>query len=391
MVELCAAPATAGLGASLLADVDCQAFGLVERGYAALSASGGAAANALTGLLVIAVAFFGYRLLLGRGLSLGSTVGLVNRIGVVLLLAGSWESWQTIGYDTLARAPTRIAGDLMTAIGAPEPLSTLQPTLDQLEAAGTGWRMRAGIASPLVGGPPTAAMTLNVAGFLLLVSSIGLLVVARLVLALLLAITPAVAGFFLFDATRGLVEGWLRAMIAAALIPLAVLILLSVELSILAPMIARMVAQLAAGVFDQNAVTPIGLVVIVFTVAVAAAARAMGIMARGLRLPRAIGGETHDEGAPVVPLSSASVRLLPMPGGPVVLPSIARALESASRRDAAIVSGGNVVGRFASRQSIIRDSGGSSTGPAPARSPAASRPQRTILPRASRSAARRDA
>ncbi|MDB5700328.1 MAG: hypothetical protein JWL66_527 [Sphingomonadales bacterium] len=391
MVELCAAPATPGLGASLLADVDCQAFGLVERGYAALSASGGAVANALTGLMVIAVAFFGYRLLLGRGLSVGSTVGLVIRIGVVLLLAGSWESWQTIGYDTLARAPTRIAGDLMTAIGAPEPLSALQSALSQLEAAGVGWRTRAGIASPFVGGPPAAAMTLNVAGFLLLVSSIGLLVVARLVLALLLAITPAVAGFFLFDATRGLVEGWLRAMIAAALMPIAVLILLSVELSVLAPMIARMVAQQAAAVFDQNSVTPIGLVVIVFTAAIIAAARALGVMARGLRLPRAMGGEAHHEGARALPLSPTGVRLVPMPNAPIVLPSIARALESASRRDAAIVSSNSVVGPFASRQSAVRDSSGSSTATAPARSPAAASRSKTILPRASRSAARRDA
>jgi hypothetical protein len=153
-----------------------------------------------------------------------------------------------------------------------------------------------------------------------------------------------------------------------------------------------MAAQLAAGLFDQNAVTPIGLVVIVFTAAIIAAARALGVMARGLRLPRAIGGEIQYEGTPVVPLSSASVRLVPMQIAPVALPSIARALESASRRDAAIVSGGSVVGPFASRQSALRDSSGSSTGTAPTRSPAAaSRPQRTMLPRASRSAARRDA
>ncbi|MDB5713578.1 MAG: hypothetical protein JWO15_975 [Sphingomonadales bacterium] len=388
--ELCAAPSAPGLGASLLADVDCQAFGLVERGYAALSASGGPVANALTGLMVIAVAFFGYRLLLGRGISLSGAVGLAIRIGVVLLLAGSWESWQTIGYDTLARAPTRIAGDIMSAIGTPEPLSALQSTLDQLEAASVGWRTRAGIASPFVGGPPAAAMTLNVAGFLLLLSSIGLLVVARLVLSLLLAITPAVAGFFLFDATRGLVEGWLRAMIAASLIPVAVLILLSVELAVLSPMIARMLAQQATGGFEQNMVTPIGLAVIVFTAAIFAAARALGVIARGLRLHRA-----SETAAPRVeaPVSQqvAATRLIPLQNAPVAGIPLSRVLESAARRDAA-TNGRMIMDPVALQRSARRANAETSVGVDPVRSsPTASHPARTILPRASRSAARRDA
>ena len=80
---LCAKPAVPGLAAQLLADIDCQAFGLVERGYAALAAPSGPASVALTGLLVIAVALLGYRLLLGRGI-LSDSVGLVVRIGIVL-------------------------------------------------------------------------------------------------------------------------------------------------------------------------------------------------------------------------------------------------------------------------------------------------------------------
>ena len=66
---------TSGLVTGLLADTDCQAFGLVERGYAALSAPGSEASTMITALMVIAVALFGYQLMLGRGLSLMSVTG----------------------------------------------------------------------------------------------------------------------------------------------------------------------------------------------------------------------------------------------------------------------------------------------------------------------------
>ena len=79
--DACITPEHPGLVTGLLADTDCQAFGLVERGYAALSAPGSATATAITSLMVIAVAFFGYQLMLGRGLRLADLTGLALRLG----------------------------------------------------------------------------------------------------------------------------------------------------------------------------------------------------------------------------------------------------------------------------------------------------------------------
>jgi type IV secretion system protein VirB6 len=284
MSPLCAPPATPGLAARLLADVDCQAFGLVERGYAALAEPGGPVAALVTALLVLAVALFGLRLLMGHGLRLSDTVGLVVRIGIVLAIATSWASWQTLAYDTLARGPTAVAGQLLGSITGGDPLAGLQVTLDRLDAAGTGYRSRAGIASPLVGGPAAAAMTLQLSGFGLTLSTVGLLVVARLVLAMLLAIAPLMAGFLLFSGTRGVAEGWLRAMVTAALVPMFVLVLLAVELAVLSPLLSRLLSEQAAGRFENATVTPIGLVVLVFAGALLAAAMAGSRIAGGIRL-----------------------------------------------------------------------------------------------------------
>ena len=283
--DFCTAPTSDGLAARLLADTDCQSFGLVERGYTALSQPGGPVAALLTGLLVLAVAFFGYRLLLGRGLMLVDVVSLAIKIGVVLLLATSWEAWQAVAYDSLARAPVRVAAEILTGLNATDPITGLQAALDGLEQASIGYRTRAGIASPLVGGPAASAMTLTVSGYFLTLSILGLLVIARILLALLLAITPLIAGFILFDATRGMATRWLAAMVTTAIVPMFVLVLAAVELSILSPMITRLLSEQALERFENEAVTPIGLVTIIFALSMLAAVWAGSKIASGIHLP----------------------------------------------------------------------------------------------------------
>ena len=393
--EACPAPDAPGLVAGLLADTDCQAFGLVERGYAALASPESATGATLTTLMVIAVAFFGYQLMLGRGLVLADLTRLAIRMGIVLLLATSWAMVQSVVYDTVARGPTRVAEELITAIDAPAPLAGIQGALDKIELASIGWRQRAGIASPLVGGPPTTAMTLNVSAFLLTMTTLGLLVVSRIVLALLLALTPVVAGFLLFDATRGLLEGWLRAMIAAALVPLGVLTLAAVELAIVTPMLDRILIQQAAGQFLENSVTPLGLVTIVFSIALLAALGVLRSIARGIRLPGRIPASARDQPAAAMALRAArenpaqvdrAVREATQPG-------VVRALESLQRRDtqpgperpaAAVARNGSTAGPMRTRQTLTTSARVESVYAA---TPPLRRPLRN---RASRAAKRRD-
>lgn len=328
--DFCAAPEGPGLAARLLADTDCQSFGLVERGYAALSQPGGPVAATLTGLLVLAVAFFGYRLILGRGLLLVDAVGLALKIGVVLVLATSWETWQAVAYDTFARAPVRLAGEMLTGLNAMDPIAGLQAALDGLEDASVGYRTRAGIASPLVGGPAAAAMTLNLSSYFLTLSILGLLVVARILLALLLAVTPVMAGLILFDATRGMASRWLAAMAAAAFVPMFVLVLAAVEFSILNPMITRLLAEQAAERFENEAVTPIGLVTVIFALSMLSAVWAGSKIASGIRLPGAAKYAPAQE--PILKESIMSLPILAEQQSSAV--HIAQMLERAARREA---------------------------------------------------------
>lgn len=330
--DLCSSQPTSGLIATLLANTDCQASGLVERGYSALSSPGAATAAMLTSLMVIAIALYGYRLLLGHGLNISEVVRLAIQLGVVLLLAASWSSFQSLAYDAVAREPSRIASELIVAIEAPAPLAGVQIALDRIEQANVGWRTRAGIASPLVGGAPTAAMALNASSFLLTLSTVGILVVSRVLLSLLLAITPIVAGFLLFNSTRGLLEGWLRAMATAAMMPLFVLVLCAIELSILSPLLDQMLGRQARGQFELDDVTPVSLVVIVFSLAILASVRAAASIGHGIRLVRPDHGPQYrTDAVGAAPFSSERV------GSPLKITSgglpVVQALEAAVRRD----------------------------------------------------------
>lgn len=386
MNSFCALPPNAGLAGRLLADADCYAFGLVERGYGALSAPGGPVAAGLNGLLVLAVAFFGYRLLLGRGLLLSDAISLAIKIGVVLLIATSWASWQAVAYDLFARAPTRIAGELLASVSARDPIEQLQSALDGLESASLGYRSRAGIASPLVGGPAASAMTLNVSSLILVQSIAGLLVVARVILSILLALAPAMAGFILFDATRGVAGGWLVAMATAALAPIFVLTTAAIEFAILLPLIARNLAEQAQGRFEPGSVTPIGLVVLVFAVAMVASVYAGARIAGGIRLP---GGRNLIRGADALgTVPAPDNRTGVERTGPQR--AVVMALERSARREQSGQTAAEAVGPFARMAGPRPQSWAGETPSRGARAPDTRAQFPSRAPRQSRAAAKRD-
>jgi type IV secretion system protein VirB6 len=394
MQSFCAPSAADRFVSRLLADADCQAFGLVERGYAALAQPGGTLSTALTGMLVIAVAFFGYRLLLGRGVLLSDAVGLTVKIGIVLLIATSWQAWQSLAYDGLARAPTEVASEVLVGIGAPPPLQSLEKALDDVAAAGVGYRSRAGIASPWVGGPAAAAMTLNVSAVLLTLSTVGILVAARVVLAILLAVAPAMAGLLLFNGTRGMAQAWLGAMAAAALAPMFVLLVTAVEFAILSPMIARLLAEQAAGNFETETVMPIGLVTIVFSIAVVIAVRSGARIGYGIRLRQERGSDARTEVAvattAAVSLPSEQQLLLPPPPPS---PAVTRALESIARREAPASSSRPLSAQRLSATrgaSVLRDGGAATEKTNVVALTSRGAQRMPSAPRRSRAAARRD-
>lgn len=294
MASFCPAPAEdAGLVQGLLGSVDCNVLNMVETGYGSLAQPGSAVSAALTLLLTLYIGVMGFRLMVGHApLRVGDLTLTLLKIGVVLVLATSWPTYQQLVFDTLFRGPEQLAGGMMQALQPSgsifrrNPFDSLQIAYDELQRSAAFFSQRViGLASPFQGGAAFGALALNTAALTMLLTTLGTVLAAKIVLGLLLALGPVFVAFLLFDATRGLFEGWLRASIAFALVPLIGLLGLVGQLTLIEPHLVRLAAARAQGIVDLAPANAIFILTLVFGAVSISGAIAVGVVAMGFRLP----------------------------------------------------------------------------------------------------------
>ena len=385
-------PADASMVQGLIGSVDCRVHDLATSGYAALAGPGSPVGLLLTGLLTLYVVFIGYRLLLGRGgLRVGDATLQVIKVGLILALATNWDLFQTLIYDTLTKGPAEVGGLLLGGLqGQPSnPFALLQDAFDGLQQSATLMASRAGAgAAATQGGPGFGAFAVNTGGMTLVLSTLGVLLASKVVLAILLALAPLVGGLALFEATRGLVEGWLKAMIALALVPMVAVLTLSLELAMLAPSLkalaeARAAQQFAA--FEIDPAITVLVLTLVFALVMVLAVIALSVIAAGLRLPRGLAGAPWSDqaAAPNAPRYAAS-QVEPMNRAV----TIAAAAAAMDRRDAS-ASTDPVGPRLLTVVSDRSQTAGQAAHAAPS-APLGQTYRRTPAPRRAASGARRD-
>jgi type IV secretion system protein VirB6 len=332
-------PVDAPMVEGLITSVDCRVHDLAETGYGVLASPGSPVGLLLTGLLTLYVVFIGYRLLLGRGgLRVGDATLSVIKIGVVVALATNWSLFQTLVYDLLTKAPAEVGGMLLGNLrGQPaNPFAMLQEAFDGLQKSAALMVSRAGPgAAAMQSGPGFGAFAINTGAMTMILSTLGVLLASKVVLAILLALAPLIAGLALFEATRGLVEGWLKAMIALAVTPLMVTLALSLELAMMTPALRALGEARAAQQFAAFSVEPAVTVLVlslVFALVVLLGVIALGVIAGGLRLPRGLAGAAwSDQNASAEAPRYAASRVEPMSRAA----TIAAAAVAMDRRDAA--------------------------------------------------------
>ncbi|MDO7843134.1 type IV secretion system protein [Sphingomonas immobilis] len=300
-----------------LAHIDCQAQGIGAFGYQALATPGSPVAVAMTGLLTLFVALFGYRMLFGQAPGVREAVMALVKIGVVLALATSWPAYRTVFYDLALRAPAELAayvgGGLPGAGGAlDDHLGAVDDAFAELVRIGSGKppnidEVVGPSVQPLTPAQQAQAVQhamalgdrprwdrqrdqeiLAQARTVYLAGAIGSLAGVRLVAGLLLALGPLFALFLLFDTTRGLFDGWVRALGAAALGGLTAAVLLGVELAILEPWLAAIMADRQADLPTPAVPIELLALTIVFALALLAGLAASVRIASGFRLPVAV-------------------------------------------------------------------------------------------------------
>lgn len=336
----------------LLSSVDCNAQALAQAGYGALAGPGSPVAPVLTLALTLYIAFIGFRLMLGLGpLRVGELTMSALKVGMIVALATQWPTYQTLVFDGLLRVPELLGAAILKSAGAgvgpsaDNPIVGLQVAYDELQKAALFYGGKsAPQTSPMLGGPGLGAMSLNLSAMLLLFNSLGVLLAAKIVLAILLSIGPVFIVLLLFDATRGLFEGWLRAALAFAFVPLLSLLGLVVQLVMLRPQMIQLMDLTGRGQLDFALPSAILLLCLIFTLVTAASMIAVGVAGFGFRLPRrqglALAGQAS-YGAPATtatPGFPTAVAYAPLSSTarPERAAQIARAVAALDRRDARI-------------------------------------------------------
>ena len=303
MPSLCPGHAVPGLVASLLGSVDCNVRAMTELGYRAIAAPGSELSLALTGLLTLYVGMLGVRMMLGLApLRIGDFTVAAFKIGLVLALATSWPSYQQLVFDTLFQGPAQLTQTLMQAImpGSAvqgDPFAGLQAAFDEMQASATFFmRIGPAVSSPLSGGIPFAAASLNLASYLMLFAMLGTILAARIVLGLLLALGPIFAAFLLLDSTRGMFEGWLRAALGFALVPLFVTLALVMQLILVGPYLSVLAEMRNTGQPNLPAATSVLVITCVCCLVCLAGLLGIFIVAMGFRLPHRASVSRSDTG-----------------------------------------------------------------------------------------------
>jgi type IV secretion system protein VirB6 len=314
-----ACPSIAPGGAFLtgvLSYVDCQAQAIGQGGYQALTMPGSTVPVLLTGLLTIFVALFGYRMIFGQAPGAREGVLALVKIGVVLALATSWPAFRTLAYDVAMHGPAELAASVGGSAGLPGSdgglvarLQGIDNGLAELQLIGTG---KPDNAEEIVGpsaqpltpqqqqeqyrklqslqqrprwDPTRDATMLSQARTLYLTGAIGAFASVRVIAGLLLALGPLFALFLLFDATRGLFEGWVRGIAGAALGALSTAIVLGVQLALMEPWLIAILELRRQNIPTPSVPVELLVMSLVFALTLLAALIATAKVAQGFHLP----------------------------------------------------------------------------------------------------------
>jgi type IV secretion system protein VirB6 len=218
--------------------MDCHINLAVATGYDRLFGQGGAFGYALQGLLVIYIALIGYGFMTGRTrLTMAMMSPRIMTMVLVLTFVSVWPAYHAVFYGLFMGGPDEVAAALLGQRGSAvmdfaqqldglfvkfaDIARVLDPATAQAAAQHTTVQSGITVANAAVQAPRSMSVTLFwLSGLCLLISTLGVLILTRLVLYLLLILGPVFILFALFPQTRGLFNGWLRTSLIFAMAPL---------------------------------------------------------------------------------------------------------------------------------------------------------------------------
>lgn len=226
----------AGIGASLRG-VDCAANAMSEAAFNNLFAEGGFLGPTFTAVLVLFVALLGFAFITGRSrIGLASLTPRMFTLVAVVTFATSWFVFQIVFYNLFVLGPDSIASGLMGTDGSATTIfaDKLDAVMLSLMEASGGDAMDANTS---VFSPPGLLWS---GGTMLLLGTVGVLATSKISLAILMGLGPIFILCALFDGTRGIFTGWLKAVVLMAFTPLFAVLGGSLMLELAVPVLSSL-------------------------------------------------------------------------------------------------------------------------------------------------------
>ena len=230
--------------AEALRVVDCMSGEAAQFAFSRLFGSDALLGQALTAALTLYIAFYAIGLLTGRtSLSVSSLTPRMMTLGIALTFATSWVAYQSVIWNLLVGAPDQIASLLIGTQGSAtslfaDRLDTIFAVVAQAAAATEAAKAGLTDTGSIASGPDL----LWLSALLLLLGTVGVLLVARIALAAMLALGPIFIICGLFEGSRGLFEGWLKAAVLFAITPLLAVLIGGATIAMLSPMLDSLAA-----------------------------------------------------------------------------------------------------------------------------------------------------
>jgi len=300
-----------GVAAALRA-VDCTASEVSAAAFGRLFAPGGTMAPVLTMLLGLFIAFFAIALLLGRSnLSIRSLVPRILTLGLVVTFATSWVAYQAVVWNLAIGAPDYLASMLTGTSGSAtttfaDKIDIVLLAVQQATETANGGTENGG-AAEITAFSPQGILWLGAMLFLL--GTVGVLVTARIGLALLVALGPIFVVMALFTSTRGLFTGWLKGVVMLGLTPLFAVLGGGVMLELAVPILSSL--NQIPGQIDPRAAMAFFLIGAVHVALMFMVLKVTSTMVAGWRVFGLVPDGKADHREETAPIPIATVPLVP--------------------------------------------------------------------------------
>ncbi|MDD9900374.1 MAG: type IV secretion system protein [Alphaproteobacteria bacterium] len=264
----------------LITNVDNIIFAFVQGSFGNLS---GIVETLWRLMFIVFIAVYGYKVIISGRFSTSDIITHCLKIIVVLALATQWDTFFQFVYRMTTETPSDLAGQMMLAASDSLGGTGADTTVTANTALSQFYERAMAVCERLLEGASFSHWELFLYAVLVWFGALGfvgyalmLIILAKLAVALLLAIGPIFILLLIFNNTRNLFEGWLRTLLNYAIVPIFVYTLLSLLLA-LAEAPLRYLEQ-HSGLYDKF-MTSIGPFVLISFISILLLAQIMNIAA----------------------------------------------------------------------------------------------------------------